>query len=297
MGTTYHYYVQLILNGKPPKKHSFLTSGRVGIDPGVSTEAVVSDNGCILVVLNPGDNAQAEIKRISRKLDRSMRSSNPDNYNPDGTIKPRRSRNRFVKSKTYKQTLMQLKTLRRRNTASLVQAENILANRILESHGSDIFVEKMNYKALQARSKETTINSKGRFNRKGRFGKSLGLHAPARFLCLLEQKLGYIGKSVTYVNTQAFKGSQYRHDTDTYEKVSLSARTKAIAGHTVQRDLYSAFLLRCAKDRNAPDRDLCIKNFDHFVKLHDECIHNLLTSSEHKLSSFGLDEFKYLVTD
>lgn len=51
MGTTWHFYLQLVLEGIPPKKRTFLPGGDVSIDPGVSVEAIVSKNGCMLTEL------------------------------------------------------------------------------------------------------------------------------------------------------------------------------------------------------------------------------------------------------
>ena len=98
MGITYHYYLELVLEGKPPQKYDTI-DGRVGIDPGTSSEAVFSEHGCILTELaGERKNIQAEVNRLSRKLDRSRRANNPDNYNPDGTVK--KGRKKWIKSKT-----------------------------------------------------------------------------------------------------------------------------------------------------------------------------------------------------
>ena len=160
MGISYHWYLQLILEGRPPAKHTVI-DGRAGIDQGTSTEAVFSDNGCILTELAPDNkDISRKVRIIQRKLDRSRRVTNPDNYNPDGTIKPKQARKAWVKSNTYKRNQMRLKTLRRRNADTIHQSEEILANEILEHHGSDIITEKMNYKALQLKAKEDIIYSK-----------------------------------------------------------------------------------------------------------------------------------------
>lgn len=48
----------------------------------------------------------------------------------------------------------------------------------------------MNYKGLQARAKETTINERtSKINKKKRFGKSLANKAPSMFLTMLDNKL------------------------------------------------------------------------------------------------------------
>ena len=125
MGTTWHWYLQLILEGKPPVKHDFLPGGRVGIDPGVATEAVVSDNGCILTELSPErPDIERQVSLLQRKLDRSRRANNPENFNPDGTLKPKQARKRWKNSKTYHKTRMRLGSPK---NASLMRSSVIMA--------------------------------------------------------------------------------------------------------------------------------------------------------------------------
>ena len=150
----------------------------------------------------------------------------------------------------------------------------------------------MNYKALQAKAKETKISDKtGKYKRKKRFGKSIITHAPARFIRTIERKLGYMDKSVYKVDTSAYKASQYDHVTDTYEKVSLFTRSKTVGGSHVQRDLYSAFLLMCAETPKRPDRTLCKTLYQQFLKNQKTCIIKMQASNAQKLSSFGLKDF------
>ncbi len=290
IGTTYHYYLELILEGIPPQKHE-AADGRVGIDPGTSSEAVFSKNGCILAELaNDRADIQSRINMLSRKLDRSRRANNPDNYNSDGTIK--KGHKKWNISKTYKNTRMRLKALRRKNAAMVKQSEEILANDILINHGTDIITEKMDYKALQLKAKEDTISIKtGKHRSRKRYGKSLSKHAPARFLNILERKLAYINKTINYVDTWKFKASQYDHVVGGFEKVSLNSRSKFVGTDKVQRDLYSAFLLYCAKDEATVDRNLCFDTFPLFLSYQSKCINELLKSNKHTLSSFGLKDF------
>ena len=289
MGTKYHYYLQLILEGLPPQKHTFLKNGRVGIDPGVSTEAVVSERGCLLAELAPErEDISKEIRRIQRRMDRSRRTTNPDNYNPDGTIKKQQARKKWQYSNNYKQDRMRLKTLRRRNADTVKQSEERLANEILCNHGSDIHTEKMSYAGLAARTKADTINpATGRHRSRKRFGTSIAGHAPSRFLMTLDRKLHYIGKEVDFVDTWSFKASQYDHVADTYTKVPLSVRWKNIGGYTVQRDLYSAFLLMNAASTTSIDHTLCNNTFSQFLINHERCIHQLAVNGIHKRATFG----------
>ena len=282
----WHYYVQLVLEGTPPEKHT-TGSGRVGVDPGTLSMAVASDNGCILTALDDGvADYTKEINRIQRAMDRSRRATNPGNYNPDGTIK--KGRKRWFYSKNYRNLQRVKRSLERRQAASLRQHHEKLANDILFL-GDDVYTEEMNYKGLQRRAKETTKNSKGRFNRKGRFGRSLKNGAPAMLLSIIDQKLRYEGKELHRVNTRTFRASQYNHVTDEYVKKRVSRRHNTINGRWVQRDLYSAFLLMNSSDGlSHTDRALCIRGYDTFLVNHDRCISDLLNSNHKLLSSFGI---------
>ena len=115
---------------------------------------------------------------------------------------------------------------------------------------------------------------------KKRFGKSLANHSPSAFVNILERKLKYFGKKLNQVNTQTFKASQYNHFTDEYIKKELSNRWNNFDGIKVQRDLYSAFLLKNSKkDLKTTNGKLCLATFEAFKPLHDECIEELKMNS------------------
>lgn len=107
-------------------------------------------------------------------------------------------------------------------------------------------------------------------------------------LTILNQKLQYQGKELIKVNTIKYRASQYNHSTDTYKKKKLSQRQTYVDNIKIQRDLYSAFLLMCAENKNKPNKELCEKEFNDFVKLHNECICKLKDSEIKLLSSFGI---------
>ena len=91
------------------------------------------------------------------------------------------------------------------------------------------------------------------------------------------------------METQAFKASQYDHVTDTYQKKKLSRRYHTVNGVWVQRDLYSAFLLKNSDDTlTHADRILCLQTYALFQQLHDTCILALKTCNRKLPSSFGI---------
>ena len=125
------YYVQLVMEGIPPSKrvnstgafrHPKTPHGRVGIDIGTSTVAVASDKEVWIQPLAPKvPQLDKEKRRLLRKLDRSRRSKNPDNFNADGTVK-KGIKLTWERSNHYMKTLYQLKELYRKRSA-YVKAE------------------------------------------------------------------------------------------------------------------------------------------------------------------------------
>ena len=311
----YKYFLQLVIGGHPPQKringkvnHGNLrpttlkssVKGKVGIDIGTSTIAVCSNNKLILDELaKDSKKYEREIFKLQRKLDRSKRANNPNNFNKDGTIK-KGVRLSWVHSKSYVKTLFKLKNLYRLKSSYIKLEHNKLANEII-SLGNEIYVETMNYKALQKKAKfkkGEEKNSKGKNKRRKRFGKSLNNKAPSALLTILNTKLGYKGLSLNKINTQTFKASQYNHIEDKYIKKELSDRVNIIENKLIQRDLYSAFLLmNSRKNLKETDRKLCLKTYNNFKKQHDLLISNLINSKEKLPYSFGIKEFKKAIDE
>ena len=269
------YFVQLVLDGIPPLKKRALGTGVVGIDNGTSSMAVTSDNEVLLEDLAPGmENIDRKLFILNRKLDRSRRATNPDNYNNDGTIK--KGKKTWVKSKNYEKLILKRRDLYRKQTVLREQSHNKLANKIL-SLGNEFRIEKVNYKGLQKRVKGTKVSEKtGKFKSKKRFGKSLGNRAPAKFIEILQRKLLYFEVKLKYINTAKVKASQFNHIDQTYVKKALSNRWNTVGENKVQRDVYSSFLIKNTTDTlDNIDIELCNKTFDKFLKLHDEVINNI----------------------
>ena len=85
-----------------------------------------------------------------------------------------------------------------------------------------------------------------------------------------------------------FKASQYNHVSDDYIKVPLKQRSKLIGADIVQRDLYSAFLIKNADlITMKPDRNLCLNDFAMFVKLQNELIETMKQNNISMKQCFG----------
>ena len=97
----YKYYVQVVFKGTPPMKMDISTGvvkhcpgeGDTGIDIGTSTVAISSQSDVkILELADRVQNIENQKRILLRKMDRSRRATNPDNYNADGTIKKQGSK-------------------------------------------------------------------------------------------------------------------------------------------------------------------------------------------------------------
>ena len=210
---------------------------------------------------------------LQRRLDRSRRATNPQNFNDDGTVK--KGSHKWVRSKSYMVTLFQLKEVHRKLRVLRKQSHEILANHML-TLGDKFYVEDMNFKALQKRAElkpEEEKNEKGKYKRKKRFGRSLQNRAPAMFLLILKNKLRWLGSNLVEIDTWNARASQFNHLEQQYVKKKLSERWNYIQGYKIQRDMYSAFLIMNVNtDLASFNLSKCNERFSKFMSMHDvEC--------------------------
>ena len=293
----FRFYVQILYEGRPWKldKNGNLKNkqgtGRIGIDYGTSTIAVVSESKVIYKNLAEEANnlkgLERQLKILQRKMDRSRRSTNPDCFNSDGTYK--KGTKIKIKSRNYKKILKQFREINRKLSCIKKYEIGRDAN-IIRSLGDQIYGEHMNFQGLAKRSKNTTVNrNTGKINKKKRFGKSISNRCPGLMVSTLKNKFG---NGYHEVNTWEFKASQYNHITNTCIKKKLSQRIQELDYNgetiTIQRDLYSAFLLMNSNDAlDKPDLNLCNITFENFIVNHTICINNL------KINNIKVNNSKY----
>lgn len=291
----WRYFVQLTLDGCPPVKADKKTGevlhalgkGTVGHDIGTQTLAACgSDQLCIVELAEGAQDIQKELRRINRAMDRSRRATNPAMFNKDGTVIRKNrlpadcldkyGRRKWVKSNNYRRLEMQRRYLYRKQAACRLQKHRELANKLL-AYGDVHYIEDMQFRALQKRSKETHKNKKGKNLSKKRFGKSIANKSPALFVTTLAKTLEKHGGALIHINTWDAKASQFDHMTGRYTKKKLSQRWHHLPnGVKIQRDLYSAFLIRHTNDDlKSFDRNQCDADFEVFLKLHDKEIQRL----------------------
>lgn len=216
-------------------------------------------------------------------MDRSRRSTNPQNYNEDGTVK--KGHKKWTYSKHYKKLKYKHSELCRINAINRYLSISEDANH-LRSLGDVFITEPKNASKLMKRAKETTFNSKGKFNKRKRFGKSIKNRCPGAFQIKIKKIFETTGG--TYVEVpNNYRASQYDHTADDYIKKKLSDRMfKLKDGTEVQRDLYSSFLLYCYDFYNQNiDKTKCINEFNGFYELETALIERIKTNKIKVLNS------------
>ena len=228
--------------------------------------------------------------RILRKMDRSRRAMNPENYNDDGTI--RKGKKTWKKSNRYKKLRSQYRNICRIAAENRHLAINEEVNH-MRALGNVFITEPKNAKKLQKRSKNTERQDKPsviqksdgteqlvyKYKRKKRFGKSIKNRCPGYFQAQAKAKFERTGG--VYIEVPAtYRASQYDHTCNKYIKKVLSQRMYELAdGTRVQRDWYSSFLMYCiGTDLQHISRYKCKRYFDElyakYLKLEQYIINN-----------------------
>ena len=266
----YRVYLHLTIEGKAKPKYDKFSNprhkygkGMIGADIGTQTVAYTSNTEVGLKNLSERGNSIQTSERkerlLYRAMDRSRRATNPQNYNDDGTIK--KGRKIWKYSNHYKRLKAKHTELCRINAVNRQLAINEDANH-LRSLGDTFVTEPKNASKLMKRAKGTTKNTKGKLNKKKRFGKSIKNRCPGGFQATVKKKFKATGG--IYIEVPGnYKASQYDHTADDYIKKKLSDRLyKLRDGTEVQRDWYSSFLLYCYDHRTQNiDKGRCITYF------------------------------------
>jgi putative transposase len=233
----WRFYAQLVLEGNPVKKEKkkgeVQLCGRVGLDVGPSTVAIVAESGVAqLKPFCPELKPKVQEKRVlQRKLERQRRANNPENYEKDGRIK--RGKKKWKDSKRYLETRKQIANEERKLAEQRKTSHGALLNFIMLL-GTIFCFEKLSYKGWQ----------------KGWFGKSVNRNAPGQFIARLKHKAGSASAEIVEIDPRENKLSQRCH-CGRMKKKRLSERVhECECGVYAQRDLYSAYLARFVSKDN-----------------------------------------------
>ncbi|PNX45778.1 MAG: hypothetical protein BV456_13165 [Thermoplasmata archaeon M8B2D] len=232
----YRYFIQFVLKGKPmPKK---IAKGKVGLDIGPSTIASFSPSKAILTSfceeLKP---LSISKKNILRKMDRSRRITNKDNYDEKKRVKS--NVHVWVMSNRYKKQRFKLAEAHRKLKEYRKRLHGRLSNELLKL-GNIFKTEKISYKRWQKI-----------------FGKSINFRAPSMFIKQLKRKAENAGGRMEEFSTQKTCLSQVCHNCSTKHKKPLWQRWHECSCKIprVQRDLYSAYLSYHVEDNHLNIRE------------------------------------------
>jgi putative transposase len=229
------WYAQLVCEGRPYRKPKHrLGMGVVGVDIGPSTVGVVSASQALLTAFCPEvEPPAAAMRRLQRHIDLQRRANNPDNYLPDGRVRP--GPKRWHVSRRQHVSEERLAETHRRLAAARKTSQGRLANRVLAM--GDVFqIEKVSYRAFQRA-----------------FGRSVGLRAPGVFVERLRRKAENAGGRVVEFSTRTTALSQVCHCGRRQKKPLRQRWHECPCGVCAQRDLYSAFLARFVVSTEAGD--------------------------------------------
>ena len=188
-----------------------------------------------------------------------------ENYDKNGKVKKKRKE--WKLSKNYFRELNKLKEVYRKKRVKDNQYKNILVKFIL-SQGDTVKTEKTSVNSWKNKSKKTVIKkNNGKNISKKRFGKSVNSNAPGTLKRKLNEKLSYFGKELIEINPYKTKASQFNHISQEFKKCSLEVRFKElIKGIVVQRDLYSAFLIKNVENLIEYNMEKINQQFDEFYE-------------------------------
>jgi len=232
------WYCQLVNEGLPYQKpRNYVSDGVVGLDLNINNIAFVGDNHADLLPFAENvPTFQKEIAALQRKMQRSQRASNSNNFEPN--FKARKGRKIVIKkgrvkkgkaqwnkSNNYFKAAAKKRELERRKTAYAKTQNRRVVNQILR-HGKHIKTENVSVKGWQKM-----------------YGKAISAKSPGFVQSELKLKAERAGGSFTKFSTSKTALSQTHLDGTRFKK-SLSERVHrdvtGIPEH--HRDLFSAFL-------------------------------------------------------
>jgi transposase len=225
-------FCQLVLDGYPYQKAKNLIGAQaVGIDLGPSRVAVVAQGHVETIPFCPHlDRKEVARRRYIRRLDRQRRANNPENYQANGTVKPRAQRQPWESSVRQDQTRESLAETLRVMAAHRKSLQGQVANRIL-SLGNQIVAEKLNIRAWAKL-----------------WGRSISHKAPGVFQQALHRKAMASGGTFqtvatwsTYLSSRCLCGKRLKKALS--ERKHLCGCTHVPEGAWVDRDKFSAFLV------------------------------------------------------
>lgn len=233
------WYVQLINEGIPYQKpQNSVSDGVVGLDLNISNIAFVSDNKAGLIPFaEKVPTYEKEIAALQRKMHRSQRVNNPDNYELSFKAKKgrrtvtkkgkvKKGKRQWKRSSNYKKNAQKKRELQRKKAAYARSQNRRIVNKILR-HGKHIKTEKISVKGWQKR-----------------YGKAISAKSPGFVQSELKRKAEIANGSFITFSTQKTALSQTHLDGSRVNKLLSERVHHDVTGVEMHRDLFSAYLSR-----------------------------------------------------
>ncbi|BAY44030.1 transposase, IS605 family protein [Scytonema sp. HK-05] len=234
------WYAQMINEGLPYQKpQNYVSDGLIGLDLNISNIAFVGDKHADLLAFAPNvPTFHKEIAVLQRKMQRSQRTNNPDNFEPNfigscgrKTVvkkgKVKKNSRKWNKSNNYRKAAAKKRELERRKTAYAKNQNRRVINEILR-HGKDIKTENVSVKGWQKR-----------------YGKAIAAKSPGFVQSELIRKAEKAGGTVIKFSTQKTALSQTHLNGERIKKtLSQRVHIDRLTGEGMHRDLFSAFLAK-----------------------------------------------------
>ena len=274
----YKFFLQLTITGIKPNRNNTLEKGRVAIDLGMTKAVIYTEKGILIKPFLPTSKYYEEqdkiLRRINRQLDRSRRSSDPDNFKSDGTVK--KGHLTWHPSVVYKSLLSRKADLQRKQAEHRKLQHILLANELL-SLGDYFVIEDNKVKEWAARKKEQKKSKKsGKNLSMAGFGKFIGHHAPALFVSILQQKVTALGGSFVKIDTKN-RATDYDFINDSFTNHDLSERFITTSdGLRHHRDTLAAFNIYYLNEKKKKigsyDRESMQKHYDSFCMMEADAL-------------------------
>lgn len=192
------YFAQIIFEGNPYNASRITGKGKVTLSVDVDKLALVAENGDQRLEFDLGKYSVVadELSRLDRKIENSRRLNNPQNFNPDGTIKSG-TRLKWNNSKNYYKLLSRKRYIWHKVTQTRKNFYGFIANALL-SMGNEFEIHKQDFKSLQERIKYNKETMSWNQSRRSR-GAEIMFNAPNEFITILNTKLANNGVSPVIV--------------------------------------------------------------------------------------------------
>lgn len=269
------WFVQLVLEGLPYQKpQNYIADGLVGIDINVSNIAFVASHHAGLLPFAEGVPVfTKEIAALQRRMQRSQRANNPDNFEIDFTArkgrktvvkkgKHKKGKRQWKKSTNYRKAAQKKRELERRKSAYAKSQNRKIVNDILR-HGKHIKTENVSVRSWQKR-----------------YGKAISAKSPGFVQSELARKAESAGGSFMKFSTQKTALSQ-THLTGERIKKKLSERVHCDqTGFAMHRDLFSAYLSRFVNEEGILLLHLAVEQWERSEPILHEAWKDFLLNRE-----------------